>query len=112
MIELLALLAINGGIVTRGPSPSHPNAVDVSCVVGEPVYAVSNGHVHSYWAYATGNTLELHTDDGRYLYGHLHSVRVPSGLVTDRQIIGTCGNTGAFTTGPHLHFEVLTGETR
>jgi len=104
MIELLALLAINGGIVTRGPSVDHPNAVDVSCVVGEPVYAVSNGHIHSYYSYATGNTIELHTEDGRYLYGHLDSVRIRSGLVETRTVIGFCGNTGAYTTGPHLHF--------
>ena len=107
MIELLALLAINGGIVTRGPSPSHPNAVDVSCVVGEPVYSVDSGHIHSYWAYGTGNTVELHTDTHRYLYGHLDSVRIKSGLVEPRTVIGFCGNTGRYTTGPHLHFERL-----
>ena len=107
MIEMLALLAINGGIITRGPSVDHPNAVDVSCVVGEPVYAVSNGHIHTSWSYRTGNTVELHTEAHRYLYGHLQSIRVPAGLVSERTVIGTCGNTGAYTTGPHLHFERL-----
>ena len=37
-------------------------------------------------------------------YSHL-SVGVPAGSCSRGQIIGLCGNTGRWSTGPHLHFE-------
>jgi murein DD-endopeptidase MepM/ murein hydrolase activator NlpD len=38
-------------------------------------------------------------------YAHLETT-TPSLYVVQGEEIGTCGNTGRLTTGPHLHFSV------
>lgn len=57
-----------------------------------------------------GNVIVIkHEKQGiRTLYAHLSEFLVKVGdLVSSGQIIGLSGNTGQFTTGPHLHFQVM-----
>ena len=37
-------------------------------------------------------------------YSHLHEA-YDNDIVKQGDVIGTCGNTGSWSTGPHLHFE-------
>ena len=103
----LALSAMGGaGVVTRDPTPSHPG-VDVSCIPGAPVYATTTGYVRRYWDHHKGLTLIIHQPgQPSHSYSHLRSATREPWAITGQRI-GSCGSTGAHSTGPHLHFEIL-----
>lgn len=78
---------------------------------GDPVVATANGQVVTVgYSDDFGIFIILKHKHGIYTrYAHLSSVRVSKGdTVTQRQVIGTIGDTG-MTTGPHLHYEVHIG---
>ena len=102
----LALSALGGvGVVTRDPSPAHPG-VDVSCIAGAPVYATRTGWVERYWDHHKGLTVIIHqAGQPSHSYSHLQSATREPYVITGQRI-GSCGSTGVFSTGPHLHFEV------
>ncbi|MGE5149289.1 MAG: M23 family metallopeptidase [Rhodospirillaceae bacterium] len=86
--------------------------VDLAVPIGTPVYAASDGVVDKVGPYAGyGNYVRLSHGDGlATAYGHLS--RFAPGLepgvhVAQGQLVAFSGNTGR-STGPHLHFEVLT----
>ena len=82
---------------------------DYAAPTGTPVYAAGDGRViKSGFTRANGNYLFLQHGD-RYVtrYLHLHQRKVKQGQrVTQGQVIGSVGSTGA-ATGPHLHYEFL-----
>jgi murein DD-endopeptidase MepM/ murein hydrolase activator NlpD len=82
---------------------------DYAAPTGTPVYAAGDGKViKSGFTRANGNYLFLQHGD-RYVtrYLHLHQRKVKQGQrVTQGQVIGSVGSTGA-ATGPHLHYEFL-----
>ncbi len=76
---------------------------------GQPVYAAAAGRVHAIerdpWL-GLSLTLE-HAGEYSTRYAHLQEVFVQEGTYVERgATIGAVGSTG-FSTGPHLHFEVL-----
>lgn len=78
---------------------------------GDPVVATANGQVVTVgYNDSFGLYIIVKHKHGIYTrYAHLNSTRVQKGqMVTQRQVIGTIGNTG-ITTGPHLHYEVHIG---
>ena len=78
---------------------------------GDPVIATANGQVVTVgYDDSFGNYVIIKHKYGIYTrYAHLSTTRVNKGdSVTQRQVIGTIGNTG-ITTGPHLHYEVHIG---
>ena len=89
-----------------------------SGILGTPIYAVADGYVitsearvdgnGNYVSY--GNVVMIAHYNGLYtLYGHMQKRAVSTGqTVTQGQVIGYVGSTGN-STGPHLHFEVRTG---
>ncbi|MCL1894852.1 MAG: M23 family metallopeptidase [Holophagaceae bacterium] len=58
-----------------------------------------------------GNTVVIQHSHGiRTLYAHLNKINIRVGETVHLDtILGTIGNTGASSTGTHLHFEVLVG---
>ena len=78
---------------------------------GDPIVATANGQVVSVgYDFSFGNFVIIKHKHGIYTrYCHMQTARVKNGeFVSQRQIIGTIGNTG-ITTGPHLHYEIHIG---
>ncbi len=83
--------------------------VDLVAAEGTIVVATSEGWVvTSEWSTDYGNTIVLYHGYGFFtLYKHLQYSLVTAGSsVKSGELIGSVGNTGLLTTGPHLHFEV------
>jgi murein DD-endopeptidase MepM/ murein hydrolase activator NlpD len=78
---------------------------------GDPILATANGQVVTVgYNSSFGNYVIIKHKHGIYTrYAHMATIRVRKGqFVSQRDIIGTIGNTGV-TTGPHLHYEVHIG---
>jgi len=104
IISTAALMAVMSGVITQYPSPAH-DAWDISCQVGRPVYALHSGSLITRKHHGLGNIITINGTALSSTYAHLHTT-TPNRYVTKGELIGTCGNTGAWTTGPHLHLEV------
>ena len=86
----------------------HPG-VDIAANYGAPVYASASGYVQQAgWNGGYGKYVRLSHDYGYgTAYGHLSGITVSGGdFVNKGDVIGYIGSTG-YSTGPHLHFEVL-----
>ena len=89
-------------------SDYHPG-IDIAANYGTPVYASATGYVQrAGWYGGYGKYIKISHDYGyATAYGHLSSIEISAGdYVSKGQIIGYVGSTG-YSTGPHLHFEVL-----
>lgn len=84
-------------------------AVDVVAPRETPVKAVANGMViFAEWTADTGHVIILEHKEGLIsVYKHNGSLNKSQGdMVRLGEVIASVGNTGEFTTGPHLHFEL------
>jgi murein DD-endopeptidase MepM/ murein hydrolase activator NlpD len=84
-------------------------AVDVVAARETPVKAAANGMViFAEWTADTGHVIILEHKDGLLsVYKHNGSLNKSQGdMVRAGEVIASVGNTGEFTTGPHLHFEL------
>jgi murein DD-endopeptidase MepM/ murein hydrolase activator NlpD len=95
-----------------GPRFFMHEGVDFAVPQGTPVYAAADGVVKDAKPNGGyGNYVRLEHDDGvATAYGHLSRFAPglkPGKQVTRGELVGFSGNTGR-STGPHLHFEVLT----
>lgn len=100
MILLLPIV----GPITQEWSPKHP-AIDIACVEGASIRAAHSGKAKIHYEWKMGNVLELYGDDGLITkYAHLSQTKEEK-FYQAGDVIGYCGNTGQWTSGPHLHFE-------
>jgi murein DD-endopeptidase MepM/ murein hydrolase activator NlpD len=84
-------------------------AVDVAVVLNTPIKAVADGTViFSEWTMETGYVMIIaHEQDLLSVYKHNGTLTKNQGdLVKAGEVIALSGNTGEYTTGPHLHFEL------
>jgi murein DD-endopeptidase MepM/ murein hydrolase activator NlpD len=108
---------------TNPSSLQNHGGVDFSAPVGTPIVAASDGRVvYSAPATGYGNTVIIRSigaDGTPYftLYAHMlptglaqYSSDPSAGYVNAGDTIGYVGNTGS-STGPHLHFEILRGDS-
>ena len=92
------------GVITQGVRVGHP-AIDIACIPGAPVRAAHDGQGHVERSTTHGITFVLNGADGlQTRYSHLQAA-VPAGPYQQGARIGSCGNTGIWSSGPHLHFE-------
>lgn len=84
-------------------------AVDIVTEKNEPVKATLDGTViFAEWTVETGNVIIIEHNFGLIsVYKHNDSLLKSQGdLVTAGEAIAVVGNTGEFSYGPHLHFEL------
>ncbi|THD69332.1 M23 family metallopeptidase [Robertkochia marina] len=84
-------------------------AVDLTAPAQTPVKSVADGTViFAEWTTETGYVIIVEHPYGLLsVYKHNASLGKQQGdLVIAGEVIATIGNTGEFTTGPHLHFEL------
>lgn len=86
------------------------NGFDFSCPIGTPVYATHDGVIQFAGVDSSESlTVGIDSTDGkiRTLYCHLSDIKVKYGQNVKRgELIALSGNTGKYTTGPHLHLGV------
>ncbi len=83
--------------------------LDISNAIGTRVVATANGVVEKTEIMTgLGKTVVIDHGNGyKTVYGHLSAYKVrPGEVITRGQIIALMGNSG-YSTGPHLHYEVL-----
>ncbi|MGM9582571.1 MAG: peptidoglycan DD-metalloendopeptidase family protein [Phascolarctobacterium sp.] len=85
------------------------SGIDIGNYYGAPVYAAAAGYVQqSGWYGGYGRYIRISHDFGlQTAYAHMSSLAVSAGTYVKKgQVIGYVGSSG-YSTGPHLHFEVL-----
>lgn len=108
-VNLILFPPINGSISQDYDADKKHFAIDVVATKGSPVKAVADGIViFSEWTSETGYVMIVEHKDGLLsVYKHNGSLHKAQGdLVRAGEVIASVGNTGEFTTGPHLHFEL------
>ncbi len=93
-----------------GIGSTFHEGMDLPIPNGTALMALGDGVVtESGWADGGGNFVRIQYDNGySSLYYHLESVSVSEGQrVSTGQGVGSSDNTGAWTTGPHLHMGIF-----
>jgi len=107
--DLLFLAPVSGGI-SFGFSPERNHlGIDILAPKNTPIKAVSDGYVFfSDWTLETGNTIGIqHANNAISFYKHNSALLKKAGsFVKAGEAIAIIGNTGTFSDGPHLHFEL------
>ena len=104
------LISPASGIISESFDFSEGHyGVDVVLKEGTPIKAVYDGIVlFAEWTLNYGFTVVVfHKNELISTYKHNQSVKVETGdFVQTGEVIALSGNTGEFTSGPHLHFEL------
>jgi murein DD-endopeptidase MepM/ murein hydrolase activator NlpD len=98
------------GVLSRGFDAAAGHfGLDIVARAGSPVRAVGDGYVVAAdWTHTGGYTIAVQHPNG-YLSIYAHNQRLLKRIgdrVRSREALALSGNTGAVTTGPHLHFEL------
>ena len=98
------------GVVSRGYDAAAGHfGLDIAARAGTTVRAVGDGYVVSAdWTHTGGYTIAVQHPNG-YLSIYAHNQRLlkrNGDRVRSREALALSGNTGAVTSGPHLHFEL------
>ncbi|WP_456463620.1 M23 family metallopeptidase [Lutibacter sp.] len=98
------------GTITDGYNPEKKHfAIDIAVEMGTPVKSIADGTViFAEWTADTGHVIIIeHTGGFISVYKHNTALHKQQGdLVKSGEVIASAGNTGEFSTGPHLHFEL------
>ncbi|MAT85340.1 MAG: peptidase M23 [Euryarchaeota archaeon] len=104
------LISPASGIISEGFDFGKQHyGVDIVLKERTPIKAVYDGIVlFSEWTLNSGYTVVVfHKNELISTYKHNQSVKVETGdFVQTGEVIALSGNTGEFTSGPHLHFEL------
>ena len=97
------------------PAPSNHTGIDIAISTGTAIIAANDGTV-TFAAYSSngyGNYIDINHGDGSATrYGHCSKLYVKAGQKVKRgETIAAVGSTG-WSTGPHLHFEVMINGSR
>jgi len=112
--KLIFFTPLSGTISQRFDPLKKHYAIDVVAPRETPIKAVADGIViFAEWTADTGHVIILEHKDGILsVYKHNGSLNKSQGdPVSSGEVIASVGNTGEFTTGPHLHFELWNNGT-
>lgn len=100
---------ISGSVSNAFSLDNKHFGVDVVAQEGSAVKAITDGKVlFAEWSIQTGNVIILqHANDFVSVYKHNSSLSKKQGdFVKAGEVIATVGNTGEYSSGVHLHFEL------
>lgn len=100
---------VKGMITEKFDIKNKHYGIDIVTKPDEVVLATLNGTItFSGWTLETGYMIEIqHPNELISAYKHLsHVFKTAGSKVKAGEVIGIVGNTGEFTNGPHLHFEL------
>ena len=108
-LQLPALAPVDG-FVTRGfDARTGHFAIDIATEAGTTVRCVGDGYVvFADWTYTGGHTIIVQHANG-YMSVYKHNkqlLKQVADRVSVRESLAISGNSGEYTTGPHLHFEL------
>ena len=107
--DLFLLAPAKGQVSQQFDKEEKHFAVDIALTEGAPIKAVANGTViFAEYAAQTGYVIMVEHDRGMLsVYKHNAVLNKEQGdLVEAGEVIAQAGNTGEFSTGSHLHFEL------
>ncbi|TYP95008.1 Peptidase family M23 [Fodinibius salinus] len=98
------------GTFTRGYEPQNGHyGIDIATQQGTSFKAIADGAViNQNWTFNFGFVLHVQHNDGIItVYKHAASLSKSIGdIVTKGDILGTAGDVGVLSSGPHLHIEI------
>lgn len=98
------------GILTRGFNPQRGHfGIDIATKEGTPFRAIADGViVNQSWTLNYGWVLHVQHGNGIItIYKHAKNLSKSIGdIVSKGDILGTAGDTGIMSSGPHLHLEI------
>ena len=100
---------IQGIVTTEFNLKDEHYGIDIVSKLNEPVKSVAEGTViFADWTQESGNVIAIqHRGNIISVYKHNSALLKKVGtFVNSGQVIAIIGNTGEFTSGPHLHFEM------
>lgn len=100
---------VNGVLSQSYETEKKHYAIDIVAPKDTPVKAVADGTViFAEWTVETGYVIILEHKEGLIsVYKHNGSLNKGQGdVVRAGEVLAAVGNTGEYTTGPHLHFEL------
>lgn len=82
------------------------NAIDLRATSGTPIFAPVSGRITTHRNLQGGLWADLYGDNGvLFQFAHLKSVEA-LGRVSEGTVIALSGNSGLWTTAPHLHLQM------
>ena len=107
--DLFFFKPVNGFVIDSFCVTKKHFGVDVATTKNEAIKAVLDGVViFSDWSVSSGYTILIqHPENIISVYMHASSLtKVSNNIVRSGEVIGVVGNTGEYSSGPHLHFEL------
>jgi len=107
--DVVFFAPLTGTITDRFNIEIKHFAIDIAVKAGTPVKAVADGTViFAGWTPDTGNVIVLqHATGFISVYKHNSVLHKQEGdIVKSGEVVAASGNTGEFSTGAHLHFEL------
>jgi murein DD-endopeptidase MepM/ murein hydrolase activator NlpD len=107
--DVVFFAPLTGTITDRFNIEIKHFAIDIAVEAGTPVKAVADGTViFAGWTPDTGNVIVLqHAAGFISVYKHNSILHKQEGdIVKSGEVVAASGNTGEFSTGAHLHFEL------
>ena len=92
----------------RSFNNGHHYGIDYGTPIGTPITATTGGKLSSFWNEGGGKIAKLVTGQLRQFFMHMQTV-APNGSVKAGDVIGRSGNSGRWTTGPHVHWQAQQG---